>query len=89
MDAYRAHQQGYGHPLTIIHVQKVEEKITAAKEEMKKLLFKEKVMRMVEIKQLQQEFQDLCDQANTREVQVEAHHSEAVLEYIKPTHNLG
>ena len=26
MDAYRAQQQGYGCPLTIIHVQKTEEK---------------------------------------------------------------
>ena len=26
MDAYRAQQQGYGHPLTIIHVQKDDEK---------------------------------------------------------------
>ena len=26
MDAYRAQQQGYGHPLTIIHVQKDEER---------------------------------------------------------------
>ena len=25
MDAYRAQQQGYGHPLTIFHVQKDEE----------------------------------------------------------------
>ena len=26
MDSYRAQQQGYGHPLTIIHVQKAEER---------------------------------------------------------------
>ena len=26
MDAYRAHQQGYGHPLTIIMSKKVEER---------------------------------------------------------------
>ena len=26
MDAYRAQQQGYGHPLTIINVQKAEER---------------------------------------------------------------
>ena len=26
MDAYRSQQQGYGHPLTIIHVQKSEER---------------------------------------------------------------
>ena len=26
MDAYRAQQQCYGHPLTIIHVQKAEER---------------------------------------------------------------
>ena len=32
---------------------------------------------MVEIKQLQQEFQALCDQERTREVEVEAHQFEA------------
>ena len=26
MDSYRAQQQGYGHPLTIIHVQKAKER---------------------------------------------------------------
>ena len=38
MDAYRAHQQGYGHPLTIIHVQKEEErgKTTWGKSSLKK-----------------------------------------------------
>ena len=38
MDAYRAHQQGYGHPLTIIHGQKDEErgKTTWGKSSIKK-----------------------------------------------------
>ena len=38
MDAYRAQQQGYGHPLTIIHVQKAEErgKITRGESSLKK-----------------------------------------------------
>ena len=55
-----------------------EEKIIATKVEMKKLPFQEKVMKMVEIKQLQQEVQALCDQEWTREAEVEAHQSEAV-----------
>ena len=38
MDAYRAQQQGYGHPLTIIHVQKNEKrgKTTWGKSSLKK-----------------------------------------------------
>ena len=38
MDAYRAQQQGYGHPLTIIHVQKDEQrgKTTWGKSSLKK-----------------------------------------------------
>ena len=38
MDAYRAQQQGYGHPLTITHVQKSEErgKTTWGKSSLKK-----------------------------------------------------
>ena len=38
MDAYRAQQQGYGHPLTIIHVQEAEErgKTTWEKSSLKK-----------------------------------------------------
>ena len=38
MDAYRAQQQGYGHPLTIIHVQKAEQrgKTTWGKSSLKK-----------------------------------------------------
>ena len=38
MDAYRAQRQGYGHPLTLIHVQKNEEreKTTWGKSSLKK-----------------------------------------------------
>ena len=44
---------------------------------MKNLPFKEKVTKMDEIKQLEQEFQALHDQEQTREAEVEAHQSEA------------
>ena len=44
---------------------------------MKKLSFKEKVMNMAQMKQLQQEVQALCDQEQTREADVEAHQSKA------------
>ena len=54
---------------------KAKEKITAEKAEMKKLSFQEKVTKMVEVKQLQQEVQALCDQERTREMEVEAHQS--------------
>ena len=30
IDAYRAQQQGYAHPLTIIHVQKAKERVKTA-----------------------------------------------------------
>ena len=38
MDTYKAQQQGYGHPLTIIHVQKAKEigKTTWGKSSLKK-----------------------------------------------------
>ena len=45
---------------------------------MKKLPFQDKVTKMEEIKQLQHEVQALLDQERTREVEVEAHQSEAV-----------
>ena len=49
-----------------------------AKAEMKKLSLQEKVTKIVEIKQLQQEVQDLWDQEGTRNEEVEVHQSEEV-----------
>ena len=47
------------------------------KVDMKKLSLKEKVVKVVELKQLQQEFQALCDQECTRNDEVATHQSEA------------
>ena len=49
------------------------EKITAAKAEMKKFLFKEKVKNMAEIKKLQWEVHVLHDQEQTRSEEVVVH----------------
>ena len=54
------------------NVCKAKEKVAAEKVEMNKLSFQEKVTKMAEIKQLQQEFQDLCEQERTREINMEA-----------------
>ena len=53
---------------------------------MKKLPFKEKVIKMVEIKRLQQEVHDLHDEEWTREAKVETHQSkfERLIDLIHP-----
>ena len=57
---------------------KANEKIIVVKTEMKKFPLKDKVTKMAEIKQLQQEVQALCDQERTREAEMEERQLEAV-----------
>ena len=59
------------------NVHKAKDKIIVVKEEMKKIPFQEKVSKMAEIKQLQQELQALHEQERTREAEVETHQLEA------------
>ena len=50
-----------------------DEKISAAKAEMRKLPLQQKVVKNAEIMRLQQELQTLREQENAREVEVETH----------------
>ena len=58
-------------------MREVDEKISTAKVEMRKLPLQEKVTKNAEIKRLQQEVQTLHEQEQSREVEVETHQSEA------------
>ena len=55
---------------------RADEKITTAKAEMKKLSLKEKVKKMVDTKQLQQEVKFVCDEEYKRNNEIIEHQSE-------------